>query len=198
MPDEGPAQQGSSTVYTDVAVAELAKMGAPYNPRRISDHDLNNLRRSLRFYGTVQPVVVNRRTWRVVGGHQRIKAAQLEGMETLPVVYVDLDEPTEKQLNLTLNRTSGSWDVEKLQAMLQELDTTGADMTLTGFDDQELGDMLKGWDSDFELPGDGDGNAGDELRAVFRVSVDVNDGPSVFEALEKAVEPYGGAKVQRL
>src|SRR5213593_851507 len=118
---------------TDVAVTELASMAAPYNPRKISDHDLEALRRSLRFFGTVEPIVVNKRSDRIVGGHQRVKAAQAEGIETLPVVYVDLDDPSEKQLNLALNRISGEFDMEKLAELLKELETVGADLDLTGF-----------------------------------------------------------------
>ena len=66
-------------------IAQLAKMAAPFNPRRMQAHDLAALRRSLRRFGTVEPVIVNKRTDRIVGGHQRVKAAQAEGIETLPV-----------------------------------------------------------------------------------------------------------------
>ena len=55
-----------------VATAALAQMAAPYNPRRISDHDLDRLRSSLRFFGTVEPIVVNRRSGHIGGGHQRV------------------------------------------------------------------------------------------------------------------------------
>ena len=55
-------------------------MGADYNPRKISDHDLGALRWSLRFFGIIEPIVVNRRSGRIVGGHQRVKAAQAEGI----------------------------------------------------------------------------------------------------------------------
>src|SRR5213594_2194387 len=106
---------------TDVAVTELASMAAPYNPRTISDHDLGALRRALRFFGTVEPIVVNRRSGRIVGGHQRVKAALEEGIKELPVVYVDLDDPSEKQLNLALNKIGGEWDAEKLEVLLAEL-----------------------------------------------------------------------------
>jgi len=113
--------------------SDLAAMAAPYNPRKISDHDLEALRRSLKFFGVVEPVVVNRRTGRVVGGHQRVKAAEAEGIAELPVVTVDLDEPSEKQLNLALNRISGEWNEEALAQVLAELQAAGADMGLTGF-----------------------------------------------------------------
>src|SRR5262249_6276463 len=135
----------------DVLVSELSGMAAPYNPRRISDHDLEALRRSLRFFGTVEPVVVNRRSGRIVGGHQRVRAAEPEGLPSLPVVYVDLDDPSEKQLNIALNRISGEWDPEKLEAVLAELEAGGADMTLTGFTAEELEQLIHGG----ETPADG-------------------------------------------
>lgn len=131
-------------------VVDLSAMAAAYNPRRMSDEDLSALRRSLRFFGVVEPVVANRRTGRIVGGHQRIRAALAEGMETLPVVWVDLDEPSEKQLNLALNRIHGEWDEEKLAALIHELDESGADLGLTGFEEEEISRLLDG-----AGPGDG-------------------------------------------
>jgi DNA modification methylase len=130
----------------DLKTAELAGMAAPYNPRRISEHDLAALRRSLKFFGVVEPVVVNRRTGRVVGGHQRIVAAQAEGIETLPVVHVDLDEPTEKQLNLALNRISGEFDPDRLAAVLADLQAAGADMALAGFTEEEIEELVAALD----------------------------------------------------
>lgn len=135
----GPVESGANKL----SVAELTKMGAVYNPRKINDHDLEALRRSIRFFGAVEPVVVNRRTQRIVGGHQRVKAAAAEGVTDFPVVWVDLDEPSEKTLNLALNRISGQWDDEKLRALLLDLDASGADMDLTGFDDKELSRLLQ-------------------------------------------------------
>ena len=83
-----------------IATAALLGMGASYNPRRIDPDQLLALRRSLRTFGAIEPVVANRRTGRIVGGHQRVRAAEAEGFETLPVVWVDLDETGERQLNL--------------------------------------------------------------------------------------------------
>ncbi len=122
----------------DVSTAQLAEMAAPYNPRTISEHDLDRLRRSLRFFGTVEPVVVNRRSGHIVGGHQRVKAAQAEGISTLPVVHVDLDDPSERQLNLALNRISGEFDQDALARVLADLLGAGADLELTGFTDDEI------------------------------------------------------------
>src|ERR1035438_9339515 len=123
-----------------VPVAKLIGMGAPYNPRRIAPEQMAALRRSLRTFGAVEPVVVNRRSGRIVGGHQRVKAAEAEGIETLPVVWVDLDETGEKQLNLALNRISGEWDEPALAALLEELGSAAID--LTGFGSAEIDELI--------------------------------------------------------
>lgn len=130
-----------------VSTAELRRMAAPYNPRTISDHDLVALGRSMKTFGVVEPVVVNKRTGRIVGGHQRVKAAEAQGIESLPVVHVDLDEPQEKQLNLALNRISGEFDVEKLADILKELEAEGADLDLTGFTTTEIDDLIRGMET---------------------------------------------------
>jgi DNA modification methylase len=135
----------------DVPTRDLATMAASWNPRTITDHDLDALRRSLRYFGTVEPIVVNKRSGRIVGGHQRVKAAQAEEIESLPVVYVDLDDPSEKQLNLALNRIHGSWDEAKLEVLLRELEMLGADLDLTGFSEEEIQRLLQGDD----VPTDG-------------------------------------------
>src|SRR2546426_10127813 len=102
---------------TEVAPSELSGMAAPYTPRTISDHDLDALRRSLRFFGTVEPIVVNRRSGHIVGGHQRVKAAEAEEIPELPVVWVDLDDPSERQVCIAMNRISGERGPEKLEGV---------------------------------------------------------------------------------
>ncbi len=135
---------------TQVATADLANMAAPYNPRKISDHDLEALRRSLRYFGTVEPIVVNRRSDRIVGGHQRVRAAEAEGIDRLPVCYVDLDDPSERQLNVALNRISGEFDTDKLAAVLADLEAAGADLSLTGFTDDEIAELTSMFDEPTE------------------------------------------------
>jgi hypothetical protein len=64
---------------SEMPTEKLVTMGAPYNPRRITDEELLRLRKSLRRFGLVDPVIVNRRSDRIVGGHQRVVAAAAEG-----------------------------------------------------------------------------------------------------------------------
>jgi ParB-like chromosome segregation protein Spo0J len=76
---------------------------APYNPRTIDPEAMAGLRRSVKEFGLVEPIVWNRQTSRVVGGHQRLQALSEMGVQETPVVVVDLDETREKALNLALN-----------------------------------------------------------------------------------------------
>ena len=117
----------------------------PANPRRISDRELEALTRSLREWGFVQPVLVRRADKTVIGGHQRLLAARRLGIKTVPVIFVDLTQEQARLLNVALNKISGEWDEELLGRMLADLQPI-ADLTLTGFDEDELDKLLKSLD----------------------------------------------------
>lgn len=76
---------------------------APYNPREIALEELAGLRSSIDAFGLVQPLVVNLRTKRLVGGHQRVKALRASGQTEALAAVVDLDEDRERALNVALN-----------------------------------------------------------------------------------------------
>lgn len=95
---------------------------APYNPRKISPKALKGLQSSLAEFGVVQPVVWNKRTKHIVGGHQRVRALKAKGETEVPVVVVDLDEKREKALNVSLNnpKIEGEF-TDDLEALLIEI-----------------------------------------------------------------------------
>ncbi|PYS91474.1 MAG: hypothetical protein DMF62_02365 [Acidobacteria bacterium] len=95
---------------------------APYNPREISDKALKGLQESIKQFGIVQPIVWNKRTGYVVGGHQRVAAMAEMGYTTVPVAILDLDDQQEKALNLALNnpKTSGVF-TEEVDELLAEI-----------------------------------------------------------------------------
>lgn len=134
--------------------AELAP--ADYNPRRIEEHQAAALRRSLDRWGFVEPIIANRRTGLVVGGHQRLNAALALALPTVPVHWVDLDESAEKALNIALNKISGDWDEAKLSELLADLERGGQDLEDLGFDADELDDLLEGYGDSATLQGDPD------------------------------------------
>lgn len=122
-----------------------------YNPRKDlqpGDPEYERLERSIREFGYVEPIVWNRRTGRVVGGHQRLKILKDQGIEEIEVSVVDLDDVREKALNLALNKIEGEWDIPKLKDLLQELSETDLDMDLTGFGQEEIDHLLADLDID--------------------------------------------------
>lgn len=122
------------------ATDELLKMGATYNPRRITPAKLEALRASIRAFGFVEPVILNRKTGRIAHGHQRVQAAHLEGLTRLPVVELELTEADEKRLNLAMNNATGEFDPDKLGTLLASL--KGEDLAPTGFAQKEIDRLL--------------------------------------------------------
>ncbi|RJG26691.1 ParB N-terminal domain-containing protein [Paenibacillus thiaminolyticus] len=140
----------------DIRVIPIEKIrAAAYNPRidlQPDDPEYKKLRRSIEEFGYVEPIVWNERTGNMVGGHQRFKILVNEqGRTEVEVSVVDLDETQERLLNLALNKVSGRWDDEALARLLDELQAEAADLSLTGFDEDEIDRLL---DEFKELPAD--------------------------------------------
>ncbi len=153
---------------------------APYNPRiplKPGDAAFEKLKRSLDEFDLVQPIVWNRRTGHVVGGHQRLEVLKQQGHAAVDCVVVDLTLEREKALNITLNNASvaGDWDPDKLLSVLEDLhDLPDFDATLTGFDEQQLADLTlapapPGLDA--RAPSE-DGEDGDVIRATLEIPPD--------------------------
>lgn len=95
---------------------------APYNPRTISKEAMAGLTASLRRFGLVQPIVWNKRSKQIVGGHQRRDALIDHGIEEADVLVVDLDPMDEKALNVALNNPGIAGEfTDDLQDLLIEL-----------------------------------------------------------------------------
>ena len=127
---------------------------APYNPRTIDAQALSGLTSSIDRWGVVEPVIWNRRTGHVVGGHQRLRALAALGETATEVVVVDLDEIEEKALNVALNSPSiaGEFTVE-LHALLAEIEAALPELSdMLRFDD--LADQMRHLLADL-TPGDG-------------------------------------------
>ena len=119
---------------------------ADYNPRKKlkpGDKEFEKLKQSIQEFGYVEPIILNKRTNTVVGGHQRLEVMKHLGYDQVDCVIVDLDEQKEKALNIALNKISGEWDTELLTDLLKELDQNGI-VSLTGFESEELDDLFAG------------------------------------------------------
>ncbi|WP_100064999.1 site-specific DNA-methyltransferase [Miniphocaeibacter massiliensis] len=119
---------------------------AEYNPRidlKPGDLEYEKLKRSIETFGYVEPVIWNKTTSRVVGGHQRLKVLKDIGHNEIDCVIVELDEDKEKALNVSLNKISGDWDKEKLTDLITELEGVDFDLSIMGFEPYELDELFK-------------------------------------------------------
>lgn len=121
---------------------------APYNPRVMDKGAKKRLKEGLRKHGLVQPIVWNKRTGNIVGGHQRLE--QLDELEKrkdydLTVSVIDVDEREEAEINVQLNNPSmqGDWDFDKLADIAEDFDFTFEDM---GFSELDIDLMFDGDD----------------------------------------------------
>ena len=132
----------------------------PYinNARTHSPEQVKKLRASLREFGFVNPVIIDR-DYNVIAGHGRIMAAKEEGLTEVPCVYADhLTEAQKKAYILADNRMAldAGWDEEMLRVEIESLREMDFDPMLAGFDEKELealfaGDGGDAKDDDFDL-----------------------------------------------
>ena len=145
---------------TEMKMVETSKL-IPYvnNARTHSQEQVNKLRGSLREFGFINPVIIDS-DFNVIAGHGRLMAAKEEGIEEVPCVLVDyLTEAQKKAYILADNRYAqdAGWDEELLRLEIEALEGMDFDVSLTGFDDQEIADLFADGEStgaeddDFDL-----------------------------------------------
>lgn len=117
---------------------------ATYNPRKDlkpNDEEYIKIKNSIINFGYVEPIIINK-DFTVIEGHQRLKVLKELNYEKIECIVVDLDKTQEKALNIALNKISGEWNTEKLENLLQELLQENFDVNLTGFDSEEIDNIL--------------------------------------------------------
>lgn len=117
---------------------------AKYNPRKDlnpEDPEYQKIKKSIIEFGYVAPIIVNS-DMTVIGGHQRLKVLKEMNYVDIECVIVDLEKNKEKALNIALNKISGEWDYDKLEELIADLKETDIDLSLTGFDEEELEDVF--------------------------------------------------------
>ena len=145
---------------TEMKMVSTSKL-IPYvnNARTHSQEQVNKLRGSLREFGFINPVIIDS-DFNVIAGHGRLMAAKEEGIEEVPCVLVDyLTEAQKKAYILADNRYAqdAGWDEELLRLEIEALEGMDFDVSLTGFDDQEIADLFAddestgAEDDDFDL-----------------------------------------------
>lgn len=135
----------SKKTTTDMQLVALDKL-VPYanNARTHSPEQIGKLRSSLREFGFINPVIIDR-DFGIIAGHGRILAAREEGITEVPCVFVDhLTEAQKKAYIIADNRMAldAGWDEELLRVEIEALQAEAFDISLTGFGDDEIADLF--------------------------------------------------------
>ena len=130
---------------TKFELVDIDKL-VPYanNARTHSPAQINKLRSSLREFGFINPVIIDR-DFGIIAGHGRVLAAREEGISEVPCVYADhLTEAQKKAYIIADNRMAmdAGWDEEMLRIEIESLQADAFDLALTGFDEKELSKLF--------------------------------------------------------
>jgi len=159
--------------HTDIEL-RAAESLIPYsnNPKEHPDEQVRRIASSIKNYGWYQPIVVDGEG-EIIKGHGRLQAAELLGLDEVPVIErTDLSDAEARAARIADNRTAQSpWDDELLSLELEQLDDDAVDFDSLGFDDDELDDLLE--------PDDGLPEPADEtdlgLEAEYEVIIECTD-----------------------
>lgn len=185
---------------TEMQLVPIAKL-VPYvnNARTHSPEQINKLRSSLREFGFINPVIIDR-DYGVIAGHGRILAAKEEGIDEVPCVFADhLTEAQKKAYIIADNRMAmdAGWDEELLRVEIEALQGEDFDVSLTGFDEKEIaalfddGSKVKedDFDVDAELEKPAFSKAGDIwMLGRHRLVCGDSTNPDTFAALMGGVK----------
>jgi hypothetical protein len=117
----------------------------PANARSHNERNLDAIRASLARFGQAEPLVVQKRSGRVVGGNGRLVAMRALGWTHAEVVELDLNDVDATSLSIALNRTSelAEWDLPTLGRLLESLRAEDA-LDGVGYELPEVQEILDG------------------------------------------------------
>ena len=158
---------------------------AEYNPRKLSDGQKQSISDSIKRFGIVDPILVNVNTERkniIIGGHQRTKVARELGFKKVPCIELDLNLDEEKELNIRLNKNTGSFDFNLLDQNFES-----EDLIEWGFEDFELS---SDWDSDIDSVDNVEENL-DGIIATIKITLKPDDKDSAINQIQTFLTDKG-------
>ena len=208
--------------YEKIKITDI--IPGEYNPREISNKELEKLKNSINEFGFVDPIIINLKNNHIIGGHQRYnvlveKYVLDKDLEELNIIKLgDIgwvfpneerevkSEDYEKALNIALNKIRGEWEYEKLNVVLQDLAEHDFEVGLTGFeafvyeksaDDEPVEEFFNDLDEEFE---NGDEYDYDYVEEGYD-EVDEEPDENMFDFLDADEEPdenmLVGKEIQR-
>lgn len=115
----------------------------PKNPRIHPDSAIEKLTKSIKEFGWTNPILVSKDNF-ILAGHARLKAAERAGLKEVPVIYLPFEGSKAEAYMIADNKIQDEteWDFPKLKDLLQELDTGEFDIEITGFDENEIENLM--------------------------------------------------------
>jgi len=139
------------------------------NARTHSADQVKQIAASITEFGFLNPILVDETTEVIIAGHGRLDAADLLELADVPVIPLGhLTDAQRRAYVLADNRLalSAGWDFELLSEELTDLATEGFDLSVIGFDDDELAELVVGEEPDFQPAGEQQQGRLDEKKQV--------------------------------
>lgn len=159
MPSGDFIKGWSMKTTTDMKIVSIDKL-IPYinNARTHNAEQISKLRASLREFGFINPVIIDQ-DYNIIAGHGRVMAAKEENITEIPCVFASHLTPAQKKAYIIAdNRMAqdAGWDEELLRIEIESLQAEAFDISLTGFEEQEIADLFgvdedQVKDDDFDL-----------------------------------------------
>ena len=149
-------------------ISELIR--AEYNPRKLTKVQEQDLKDSLTRFGLVDPILVNLNKEReniIIGGHQRVKVWESMGNTEVDCIELNLSLDKERELNIRLNKNTGSWDNDFLQDYFEDEELIEWGFTYSEFEYKDIENI-----NEVPFPDLGDGSDSPIKTMSFTVSVD--------------------------
>ena len=135
-----------------IQVKKISELkAAPYNPRTSTEKQESHLKASLEKFGVVEPIIFNKQTGFIVGGHFRVRELKKLGYKEIECVIVDLNEADEKELNIRLNANTGAWDWDSLANSWDAEQLTEWGLDIPDFDNDEVKDISENIETSFRI-----------------------------------------------
>lgn len=181
--------------YPTIPVDDLI----PYinNSRTHSEEQINQVASSIKEFGFLSPVVIDKDNG-LLAGHCRTQAAKKLGIERVPYVMADhLSEAQKKAFIISDNKLAlnSGWDLDLLKIEIEELKDIDFDIDILGFEDVELKHILDGWESDLEII-DGDNDSEQENSFTLKVTGYKDDEDLIKRDIDTILTKYNGAKCE--
>jgi ParB-like chromosome segregation protein Spo0J len=114
------------------------------HPDNVRQGDVGAIVESLKVHGQYRPIVVQKSTQHILSGNHTWKAAKALGWDTIEVVEIDVDDAQAKRILLVDNRATdlATYDDRALASLLKQLAETEGSLEGTGFDGDDLDDLL--------------------------------------------------------